>query len=200
MYRMDTKTIVKEVIKDFKKECDCDFTENTICEIMIRLIEPYEENLNVEEKYAVFLSALYYLKYKGEIEETINDEFSEKILDNYFSKDLDELLDNAEVYKWVPEELNEVTNWGNEIFVAAKEKYFEPESNVNVEKYNKLFSQMVEMKKKLESIEYIYRNKNEIMDIYEKEISESQLDINTIQGNRIISSFRLWNYIEDEID
>lgn len=197
---MDTKTIVKEVIKDFKKECDCDFTENTICEIMIRLIEPYEENLNVEEKYAVFLSALYYLKYKGEIEETINDEFSEKILDNYFSKDLDELLDNAEVYKWVPEELNEVTNWGNEIFVAAKEKYFEPESNVNVEKYNKLFSQMVEMKKKLESIEYIYRNKNEIMDIYEKEISESQLDINTIQGNRIISSFRLWNYIEDEID
>lgn len=200
MYRMDTKTIVKEVIKDFKKECDCDFTENTICEIMIRLIEPYEENLNVEEKYAVFLSALYYLKYKGEIEETINDEFSEKILDNYFSKDLDELLDNAEVYKWVPEELNEVTNWGNEIFVAAKEKYFEPESNVDVEKYNNLFSQMVEMKKKLESIEYIYRNKNEIMDIYGKEISESQLDINTIQGNRIISSFRLWNCIEDVIE
>lgn len=56
---------------------------------------------------------------------------------------------------------------------------------------------MIDTRKELNSIEYIYRNCNEILDIYERELSESQLDIDTIKGNKLLLSLRMADYIEN---
>ena len=65
------------------------------------------------------------------------------------------------------------------------------------EDVDELFSQMVDARKELDSLEYIYRSYNEVLDIYERELSESQLDIDTIKGNKLLLSFRMADYIEN---
>ena len=90
------------------------------------------------------------------------------------------------IYRWRPEILERVYGLGLEIFDIAKKAYFimEPEESKDKEmkEADNLYSQMLAVKEELDSLEYVYASKEEILKLYEDELSESTSDLNTIKG------------------
>ena len=85
-------------------------------------------------------------------------------------------------------------NLSYEIFKQAKDAYFDGE--VSVQEAEQKLEEIIALRKEIESQEYKYRDKSEIIADYEAELSECILDVDTIKGERFIQSLRLGNYID----
>lgn len=196
---MNIEQIVRDVIVDYNKRNHEDSLNYAlISKVLVNLIRPFENELEIRDVYAICMESLYYL---NDIDEdgigTIDKNDIEFILGDHFSQGLDELLAWSESYAWIPETLEKVLKLSYSIFEIAKEAYFLFGNAEGKDNVDNLFSQMVEAKKELDTLEYKYRSYNEILYLYEQAIFESQLDINTIKGERFIISMRMADYIED---
>lgn len=186
---------IKDVIRDYNRNNECSLNYEVFGKAFANSISSYE--MEIGDAYALCMECIYYL---NEMDVSMDDEDKddmESILKDFFSQDLDNLLEYAEPYKWIPQVLEKVLKQSYLIFEEAKEFYFMfgvVDKSYNVDE---LFFQMTDARKELDSLEYIYRSYNEIIDIYERELSESQLDIDTIKGNKLLLSLRMADYIEN---
>lgn len=108
---------------------------------------------------------------------------------------MDELLSGTAPYRFTPESYKKVLNLSYEIFEQAKDAYFDGE--VSVQEAEQKLEEIMAFGKEIESHEYKYRDKSEIICDYEAELSECILDVDTIRGGRFIQSLRFGNYIDD---
>ena len=130
---------------------------------------------------------LYYLKGVEEDGSALSNDDIEEKFTKLFHDDMNELLSGTAPYRYIPESYKKVFDLSWEIFDEAKNAYFNGEVSVQ-EAEQKL--------EEIESHEYKYRDKSELICGYEAELSECILDVDTIKGERFIQSFRLGEYID----
>lgn len=193
---MKLEKIIEDVIEDYKKNSDSSLDSDKIGKALNNSISPFETELEMGEVYALCMECIYYLVDKGVLIDDAGEDEVELLVKEFFLKDLDDILAKSEPYKWIPKTLEKVLQMSYTIFEKAKESYLMPDSDEKNSNVDNLFSQMLDAKKELDSLKYIYRRYNEILGMYEKEISESQLDIDMIKGNKLLLSFRMADYIE----
>lgn len=190
---MRCKEIIIDVLRDYKNDEYGEKSENDALE---RICEKYKE-LDDESKYGICMYYLFYFKSVKEDEGGLsNDAIEEKFIKS-LPNEMDELLSRIELFKWVPESYSKVLKLSSEIFEEAKEAYFNGE--VSVQEAEQKLEEIMTLRKEIESQEYKYRNRSEIIEEYEAELSECILDVDTIRGERFVQSMRLGNYI-DEVD
>lgn len=107
---------------------------------------------------------------------------------------MDELLSETVPFLFIPESLEKVFKLSQEIFEEAKKAYFNEE--VSVKEAEQKLEEIIALRKEIESHEYKYRDKSELICDYEAELSECILDVDTIKGERFIQSLRLGEYID----
>ncbi len=194
---MKFEKIIEDVIRDYNRNNGCSLKHEVTGKVLAKSIRIFEEEIEIGDAYALCMECLYYLNEMDALSDIEEEGDIELFLKDFFSQGLDELLAKAEPYKWIPKTLEEVLQKGYLIFEKAKEAYFMFGIVEEEEDVDELFSQMVDARKELDSLEYIYRSYNEVLDIYERELSESQLDMDTIKGNKLLLSFRMADYIEN---
>ncbi len=194
---MKIERIIKDVIDDYSRNCEILFGREHISKVLSSSMKENGANLEVGEVYAVCMECIYYLIEKGVSIDATDDGEVELLVGDFFEQDLADILAKSEPYKWIPETLEKVLQMSYAIFEKAKEAYFMFGVVGETEKVDNLLTQMFDARKELDSLEYIYRDYNEIIEVYERELSESQLDIDTINGNKLLLSLRMTDYIEN---
>lgn len=182
---MDIKKIVEDVIKDFNRENERKLTYDKVGDTLVSQIECIEKNLEPGNVYALCNRCLYCVLLGSE-DNLVNIE-NKKELTVFVKKSLEDAQRlGVSIYRWRPEILERVYGLGLEIFDIAKKAYFimEPEESKDKEmkEADNLYSQMIAVKEELDSLEYVYASKEEILKLYEDELSESTSDLNTIKG------------------
>lgn len=194
---MKVEKIIKDVIEDYNRNGGHSFDCEQIRKALNNSVKAFETELEVGETYALCMECIYYLENNENFTDANYEGNVEQLVEKFFSQDLEDILAKSEPYKWIPETLEKVLQMSYAIFEEAKEAYFMFGVGGKSDKVDNLLAQMIDARKELNSIEYIYRNCNEILDIYERELSESQLDIDTIKGNKLLLSLRMADYIEN---
>lgn len=182
---MDIKKIVEDVIKDFNRENERKLTYDKVGDTLVSQIECIEKNLEPGNVYALCNRCLYCVLLGSE-DNLVNIE-NKKELTAFVKKSLEDAQRlGVSIYRWRPEILERVYGLGLEIFDIAKKAYFimEPEESKDKEmkEADNLYSQMLAVKEELDFLEYVYASKEEILKLYEDELSESTSDLNTIKG------------------
>ena len=190
---MRCKEIIIDVLRDYKNDEYGEKSENDALE---RICEKYKE-LDDESIYGICMYYLFYFKSVKEDEGVLSNDAIEEKFTKSLPNEMDELLSRIELFKWVPESYSKVLKLSSEIFEEAKEAYFNGE--VSVQEAEQQLEEIMTLRKEIESQEYKYRNRSEIIEEYEAELSECILDVDTIRGERFVQSMRLGNYI-DEVD
>jgi len=190
---MRCKEIIIDVLRDYKNDEYGEKSENDALE---RICEKYKE-LDDESIYGICMYYLFYFKSVKEDEGVLSNDAIEEKFTKSLPNEMDELLSRIELFKWVPESYSKVLKLSSEIFEEAKEAYFNGE--VSVQEAEQKLEEIMTLRKEIESQEYKYRNRSEIIEEYEAELSECILDVDTIRGERFVQSMRLGNYI-DEVD
>lgn len=141
--------------------------------------------------YALYI---YYLKGVKEDGSALSNDAIEEKFTKLFHDDMNELLSGTAPYRYIPESYKKVFKLSQEIFEEAKKAYFNEE--VSVQDAEQKLEEIMALRKEIESQEYKYRDKSEIIGEYEAELSECILDVDTIKGERFIQSLRLGEYID----
>ena len=187
------RDVILDVITDFNNDNGIDknkFSNNSALE---RICEHYKE-LDAENIYGICMCYIYYFV-NAKKEGILSDDSIEENFIKTMPANFGELLGRIEEFKWVPTSFSKVLNLSFEIFKEAKEAYCN-ESTSASDAEEKL-KEIVNLKTEIENEDYKYRNKNDILDEYETELSECILDVDTIKGNRFIHSIRMSDYIEE---
>lgn len=183
---MYIKKIVEDVIKDFNRENERKLTYDKVGDTLVSQIECIcmEKNLEPGNVYALCNRCLYCVLLGSE--DNLVDIENKKELTAFVKKSLEDAQrTGVSIYRWRPEILERAYGIGLEIFDIAKKAYFiMPEENKDKEmkEADNLYSQMLAVKEELDSLEYVYASKEEILKLYEEELSESTSDLNTIKG------------------
>lgn len=197
---MQVEQIIKDVIADFIRNSGNSFDCELLSKALSNSVKAFETELEVGEIYALCMECICYIYYT-ECDENFTDANYEgnveQLVEKFFSRDLEDILADSEPYKWIPEILERVLHMSYVIFEEAKEAYFMLGAVGKSDNADSLLAQMIDAREELNSIECIYRNRNEILEIYEEELSESQLDVDTIKGDKLFLSFRMADYIEN---
>ena len=137
---------------------------------------------------------LYYLKGVKEDGSALSNDAIEEKFTKSLPNDMDELLSETVLFLFIQESLEKVFKLSQEIFDQAKKAYFNEE--VSVKEDEQKLEEIIALRKEIESQEYKYRDKSELIYDYEAELSECILDVDTIRGERFIQSFRLGKYTD----
>lgn len=192
---MNFNKIASDVIADFRRnEPAVHFNDDLTMQAFKQIIEPITVDLNAETVYALCMESLYYTYYPPlfmkDVEE-VSYAFIIKSLKELFTEPLNSHIQVIEEYKWLPKQLEDVLEWGYTIFEKAKDAYSVAPSGEDVDIAIDLYSKMVQAREQFNSLDYVYRTKNDIMQMYERELAESQLDLNVVKGDKSVLSQRL---------
>lgn len=201
---MKIEKIIKDVIEDYNRNSESPLNSEQISKVLVNSMRAIETKLKEGEVYAVCMQCIYYLLENEVIIDTpwecyVEECDVEKFVEKFFLQDMTDILAYSEPFEWIPEPLEKVLKMGYTIFEAAKDAYYMFGAGVGSANVDNLYSQMIDARNELDSLEYIYRNYNEILAIYEQELSESQLDIDTIKGEKLMLSLRMAEYIENNV-
>lgn len=184
------KQIIIDVLRDYKNN---EYGEQSQSGTLERICERYKE-LDDESLYGICMRYLYYLKGVKEDGSALSNDVIQEKFTKSLPNDMDELLSETVPFLFIPESLEKVFKLSQEIFKEAKKAYFNEE--VSVQEAKQKLEEIIAFRKEIESQEYKYRDKSELIYDYEAELSECILDVDTIRGERFIQSFRLGKYID----
>ena len=184
------KEIIIDVLRDYKNN---EYGEQSQSDALQRICEKYKE-LDDESLYGICMRYLYYLKGVKEDGSALSNDAIEEKFTKSLPNDMDELLSETVPFLFIPESLEKVFKLRQEIFDESKKAYFNEE--VSVKEAEQKLEEIIALRKEIESHEYKYRDKSELICDYEAELSECILDVDTIKGERFIQSFRLGKYID----
>lgn len=193
---MELKQIVKDVLKDFNRDSGVKVKEGIVEEFLLSQMKSIGDTIDEENAYAICMYSLYWI-----IDETSNfDDISPDEINQLLAECIigaqGEILGIVEQFKWMPETLIGVYKDSYELFEMAKQAYFDSDEEYAI-KVDILLGRIESVRSTLESENYLYRSKQDIIQLYEHEVSECQLDVDTTKGNRHILSFRLSEYVDD---
>lgn len=188
---MHYRDIIVDVINDCKKD---DGDEKSKIKALEKICEKYKE-LDDESIYGLCSYYLFFFKSVKENNRVLSDESIESQFIKSLPDNKDELLSRIELFKWVPEPYSKVLKLSMEIFEEAKEAHYN--GGVSVQDAEKKLDEIIALKAEIENADYKYRDKSEIMEEYEAELSECILDVDTIKGERFVHSLRLGDYIDE---
>jgi hypothetical protein len=189
---MSYKEIIIDALRDYKNN---EYGEQKLSDTLERICERYKElELGDENIYGLCMHYLYYFKVAKEDDCALSNDVIEDKFTKLFYNDIDELLGTIELFKWVPESYSKVLKLSSEIFDQAKKAYHNEE--VSVQDAEQKLEEIIALRKEIESQEFKYRDKREIIADYEVELSECILDVDTIEGERFIQSIRFGDYID----
>lgn len=194
------KEVIYDAMSDFLSENPLDINIKRIANSLVSKMGWSVEEYGEEECYALVKEFMYcYLLDESSKLKNIKGNKLDAIIEEYLSKPIEWHIERNGIFKWEPKILDEVRKDGKMLFEIAKESYFkhcfEDSNTENIEKANNIFERMLSVREILEKEDYRYRSKRAIIDLYEQEISESQLDLAVIVENRLFMSFRLENYL-----
>lgn len=192
---MDLRDIVIDVINDFQRIYSIKVDERII-EIILSRNEWNLELYGIENGYALLMELMHFVQSEIEELQNVDENKLNNILDVYIGDGIGTHIDELEAYKWVPEVLEKAWKDGQKIFDIAKNVYFGNCDMSSKEVANKLFESIHMVAILLEKEDYKYRDKKDIFEMYEHELSESQLDIDLINEDSMFMSLRLSEYIQ----
>lgn len=112
---------------------------------------------------------LYYFKGAKEDDCALSNDAIEEKFTKLFHDDMKELLSGIAPYRYITESLEKVFKLSQEIFEEAKKAYFNEE--VSVKEAEQKLEEIIALRKEIESHEYKYRDKSELICDYEAELS-----------------------------
>lgn len=193
---MNLKNFIIDVMKDFERINKIQIQQNIILDCILKSGEFDLEHYGAENLYALVMEFMYFLKNRLDELDDIDEKIINRLLTLYLSDGIIIHLERIEIYKWVPEVMEKVWEDGQKLFEMAKNAYFVERNVENTENANIIFDRILLARKSLEKENYKYRNKKDVIDLYEQEVSESQLDMDVIERESIFLSFRLSEYIQ----
>ena len=209
------KQIIQDVIERLKNNIWEMKNEKLYSDVLEKIYLEYDlEKADKEESYAFLMFFGNIVNQYLEKQENLNEKYSAQELYEqvtksseykyFFECSIEETLEYAYYeYAWIPECLEELYCLGKEILDKAEDAYFsieQDEEMINVRKdYDKKIEKIHnELARQLDEEEFPYRDKFEIIDLYNRERSEIELDLNTMCGERFAVSFRLRDRIEEQ--
>ncbi|WP_461810953.1 hypothetical protein [Faecalimonas sp.] len=193
---MELKVIIYDAIDDFSRRTLLDIDREYIANLLLLKMGWSVERYGAENIYALVIEFMYcYLLDESSELKNIEDNSMEVIIQDYLSHSIEWHIERDETFKWYPKVLDQVWNDSHCLFEMAKDAYVGNRNIENTEKANSLFERILSVRETLEQENYRYRSKEDILDLYEHEISESQLDLDLISEESIFLSFRLSYYI-----
>jgi hypothetical protein len=193
---MDLRSIIIDVIKDFERINSLKVDSDKIIEVVLSQKEWSLESYGIENEYALVMELMYFLQSEIDDLRDIDKNRLNKLVGLYIGDGINTHIEKIEVFKWVPEVLEKTWEDGQKLFDIAKNVYFGKGDNLSKEVANTLFESIQMASVSLEGANYKYRDKKEILEMYEHELSESQLDIDMINEGGMFMSLRLSEYIQ----
>lgn len=196
---MEFETIVRDAISDFNKEENGIISEPVQSILLHGITEAMRsaarEN-SPEDNYGLVMYFVYYFLNEVGDFQGVDETDLENAMKRYLSVPMERHLERIELFKWVPESLKRVFDDSHKIFEMAKDAYFMDDCEEDEAKEAQtLLDNIFKARDVLDSETCVYRDKRDVTRLYEDELSESQLDVDTIMGERLFFSFRLSDYI-----
>ena len=216
---MDIKKIVEDVIKDFEYRPELEMevhsdegsyhtrfepTYDLVGDALVEGIKPFESELEPWQVYCLCNQCLYYMEAACKgcwLDTGSKDELKKFVSSNIYCEQINMLGETYEGlnvdtnFSYVPEHEEKIHKLGYQIFTEAKNvRLFGKTKSIDAEG---ILAEMAELREELESFEHEYWNQQSGLSRCDVEISESTLDVDTINGLRLLSSFRLAREVEN---
>lgn len=187
--------VFDDMIDDFVVDANLSFDRGLVQKVLIYVVKPLVGNLSVGEIYTICSRGICELIITYGDLSGVSEKELIGTLREFFSQPLGIILANSEAFKWIPKQLEEIYVLSFSIFKAARRlynnrAYEDDKCNIDI-----MFKDILKLREELDSLDYVYRPKSEVLDFYETEISECKLDIEYIKGDKSKISKRLNDYI-----
>ena len=189
------RAIIYDAVKDFNRSNNMSVDKELFAGIILSRNVWTEPQYSKEDIYALISNFLYYVKVRYDDADMSDMKIIEESFNEFLSAPEELLIERSESYKWIPEALEKVYRDGERLFEMAKDAYFENRSPEKTKEAEALLGEMTAARAILETEDCVYRNIEDIILMYEEEMSESQLDADIIREESMFISFRLSEYI-----
>ena len=202
---MKDLTVEQQVVQDYLKANNEEFWNGLD---MAGLLQTEMENLNIfdpEDRYGACRYTLEWAKLRLADTQNVSQEELNNAVTDCTEMGREQLLRRIEPYKWLPEICVEFKKTNTALFELAKREYCsggtdgtgDAESAGSVEEAERLYRELLGYRDVLERETYLYRDKETVMEMCDAELSECELDLETVKGERLICSLRLGAYLRE---
>lgn len=192
--------LVDDVVKDYNRRLLQLVNAEVVKEPMLNHIRQYTGEFDLGDYYAVCMKAMYYLDKCSD--HRINWMKRDKIdacLDDFFSEDIDILIDTARVHRWLPEVVERAIKFSNDIYKIAQNSYDVGITPMDIQTAGVLLSQLNSLYIDINRVNCTYESREYVLEVYNREKSESELDMKLINGDKKSLSKRMEEYISNSI-
>lgn len=192
--------LVDDVVKDYNRRLLQLVNAEVVKEPMLNHIRQYTGEFDLGDYYAVCMKAMYYLDKCSD--HRINGMKRDKIdacLDDFFSEDIDILIDTARVHRWLPEVVERAIKFSSDIYKIAQNSYDVGITPMDIQTAGVLLSQLNSLYIDINRVNCTYESREYVLEVYNREKSESELDMKLINGDKKSLSKRMEEYISNSI-